>query len=193
MSTTDRRNCTQSEDGSWHSNLGDDRTLYTREDPDTIDHILQTVLDVMKAGGGVVQICVKLGIHTSTYHEWKKKHSDFKAVCEKGQLLSVDSWDTIGLDGLSNKFFNERLYKQLRTNKHYEHYSEHGRPRVNEFSECKTAQELGDAIVKALSEGRLNPDEALKISQTFCNMASLKERTELETRLVELEKHQEKK
>ncbi len=44
MNTTDRNNCTRKEDGSWHSNLGDDRTLYTREDPDTIDHILQTVL-----------------------------------------------------------------------------------------------------------------------------------------------------
>ena len=192
MNTNERNNCIKKEDG-WHSILGNDQIRYNREDPEIINRIHQTVLDVMRAGGGIVQVCVALDINTSTFHTWRKKHADFKAVCEKGELLCVDSWDRIGKDGIDKKFFNDRLYTRIRTNKHYEYFSETGRPRVNEFSECKTAQALGDAIQKALAEGRLNPDEALKISQTFCNMASLKERTELEARLIEIEKHQEKK
>ncbi|KKK80372.1 hypothetical protein LCGC14_2824130, partial [marine sediment metagenome] len=108
-------------------------------------------------------------------------------------LLCVDSWDTIGNDGIDKKFFNDRLYTRIRTNKHYEYFSEKGRPKVNEFSKCETASELGDVIKDALAAGRIDPDEALKISQTFCNMANLKERTELEARLIEVEKHQDKK
>lgn len=173
--------------------LGQDNCLYNEEDPDVIDFIHNTVLRVMKAGGGQTQICVTLEISTQTYFLWKRKHPAFAAVVRKGELLSVDYWDQIGHDNLKEKFFNEKLYKGLRINKHHAHYSEYGRPKINEFTSCTTAQALGDAIQKALAEGRLSPEEALKISQVFCNMASLKERTELEARLVELEKHQEKK
>lgn len=174
------------------SELGDDRTLYKTEDPDVIDYIHRTVLAVMKDGWGIVQVCVVLEIATSTFYYWRKKHPAFEAVYQKGLLTSVDSWDRFGKGGITQKFFNEKLYTRIRANHHYEYYSEYGRPKINEFTKCKTAAELGEAIKNALGEGRLSPDEALKISQTFSNMFSLKERTELEERLVEIEKHMKK-
>lgn len=192
MNTNHTKYCTKKEDG-YYSILGDNRTLYNREDPDVIYYIHSTVLDVMRAGGGIVQICVALEISTQTFHQWKHKHPDFRATYEKGKLLSVDSWDRIGIENIKEKFFNEKLYSRIRVNKHYEYYSEYGRPKINKFGECKSAAELGDALQAALAAGEISPDEALKVSQTCCNMFSLKERTELEARLVELEKHQEKK
>lgn len=174
------------------SALADDKTLYTADDPDVIAYIHETILAIMKDGWGMVQICVCLEISTHTFWRWRKKYPEFEAVYQKGILLQVDAWDRVGVKGLSDRFFNEKLYTRLRANRHYEYYSDHGRPRINEFSDCKTAAELGDVLKNALGEGRLTPDEALKISQAFSITYSLKERTELEARLIEVEKHLEK-
>ncbi len=192
MNANHTKHCTNKEDG-FHSILGDDNTLYNREDPDVIKYIHEMVIDVMKAGGGPTKICVKLEISTQTFYKWKKVHPDFAATIAKGELLQVDFWDDLGLNNVNEKFFNEKLYTRLRVNKHYKYYSEFGRPKINKFTTCKTAAELGDALIECIGKGEISPDEALKISQTCCNMYSLKERTELEERLVELEKHQEKK
>ncbi len=184
--------CTK-KNSEFHSILGDDRTLYNREDPDVMKYVHTTVLDVFRAGGGPTKVCVKLEISIATFYQWKKKYPDFAATVAKGELLQVDFWDNLGLNNIDKKFFNEKLYTRLRVNQHYKYYSEYGRPKINKFTTCKTAAELGDALIECIGKGEISPDEALKISQTCCNMFSLKERTELEERLVELEKHQEKK
>lgn len=192
MNTMHTKHCSKKEDG-FYSILGDDRTLYNREDPDVMKYVHETVLEVMKAGGGQTKICIALSISTATYWRWKKVHPDFAATVAKGELLQVNFWDDLGLNNIDSKFFNEKLYTRLRVNQHYKYYSEFGRPKINKFTTCKTAAELGDALIECIGKGEISPDEALKISQTCCNMFSLKERTELEERLVELEKHQEKK
>ncbi len=192
MNQQHTKHCSKKEDG-FYSILGDNRTLYNREDPDVIYYIHSTVLDVFRAGGGPTKVCVKLEISKQTFYKWKKIHPDFAATVARGELLQVDCWNDIGLNNIKEKFFNEKLYTRLRVNLHYRDYSEFGRPKINKFTKCKTAAELGDVLIEAVGNGEISPDEALKLSQTCCNMYSLKERTELEERLVELEKHQEKK
>ncbi len=172
--------------------LGDDRTIYVTDDLELIQHIHQIVLDTYKRGLGPACICAELGISLSTFQSWRKKHPQFKKVCEMGVTYSVAYWDRLGTTGMQQKNFNERHYKNMTCNKHSEYFCESQRPTLQGLRACKTAHEAGTAVMLCLANGEITPDEALKISQCFTNLANLKEKTELEGRLIELEKKSRK-
>ncbi len=157
-----------------------DESLYKPE----MDEIAYNIL---AQGDGVASVCAALNICAGTYANWLNEYSNFKSACSRGRMLGAEWWEKTGKNHLADKNFNDRLYN-ARVGQLYWREFKTGHVLIPKLAKAKTYTEKGDAIIEALAKGEISPDNALKASQVVMAGATLKEKTELEARLVEIEK-----
>ncbi len=167
---------------------GDDWIKYPPDNQEAIDKIHQRVIDTMKDGHGVAQVCVNLGIAERTFYYWVNQHPKFNEVYQLARTYCRAWWELRLHDNVDNRNFNERAWTRQVHNRFSETYCEGRKVKLKKLRETKSYSEDGQAIKYAIADGELTPDEALKIMQMLVADTNLKERTELEARLVELEK-----
>lgn len=145
-------------------------------------------LDILSDGYGTEEVCWRLKICEDTYYEWRNTHPDFKDATIRGRTYGIAKWNREGKTNVGNKEYNEKMYTRLTTHLYPSRWPQNRHVDLPGLADAKTYTEKGEAVIQALATGGLSPDEALKISQTVMNGATLKEKTELENRLVEVEK-----
>lgn len=61
----------------------------------------EIALNAFKAGKSITSICCMLDISRETYYQWRddKEHPFYK-VAKKGEMLSQQFWEEIGLNGI---------------------------------------------------------------------------------------------
>ncbi len=143
--------------------------------------------NILAQGDGVAAVCAALNICAETYYRWLLEKTEFNNACSRGRMLGKTWWDEKGKANLENRNFNERLHKQQVT-QHYWREERTGHILIPKLAKAKTYTEKGNAIIDALANGEVSPENALKSAQTVMAGATLKEKTELEERLVEIEK-----
>ena len=143
--------------------------------------------DILAQGDGVAAVCAALNIAASTYARWLNEYPDFNSACSRGRMLGKAWWDKKGKKHVGDKNFNDRLYATRVAQLYWREFRT-GHVLIPKLAKAKTYTDKGNAIIEALANGEISPDNALKSAQTVMAGATLKEKTELEERLVEIEK-----
>ena len=143
--------------------------------------------NILAQGDGMASVCAALNITSSTYTAWLNEKPEFKSACSRGRMLGAEWWEKTGKNHLADKDFNDRLYNTRIGQLYWREYKA-GHVLIPKLAKAKTYTAKGDAIIEALANGEITPDNALKCAQTVMAGATLKEKTELEERLVEIEK-----
>ena len=166
---------------------------YHPDNQEEIDKIHQVLIDTMRNGNGVAEVCDKLDIAESTFYCWVNEYPKFSEAYQLARTYCKAWWQRELHDNLNSKHWNERAWRLQVFNRFSESHCEGRRITLKKLREAKGYNDIGEAIKNAMADGEVTPDEAYKISQVIMNDANLKERTVWEDRLVELEKHQAKK
>ena len=153
-----------------------------------VDNIHQVVIDTMRDGHGVAEVCLTLEIVEKTFYNWVNQHPNFSEAYKLARTYCRAWWERKLHDNVASKNFNERAWRLQVHNRFSEIYCEGRKVKIKKLRETKSYSEDGQAIKHAIADGEITPDEAWKIMQMLVADANLKERTELEARLVELEK-----
>ena len=74
----------------------------TKYNPDFKD----TVIDLMKEGASIEEICLELEICKQTFYNWCETHKEFLDSKKKGEDFSKGWWMKNGRINLENKEFN---------------------------------------------------------------------------------------
>lgn len=56
----------------------------------------EQVIKRAKEGWSVTRQCAELGIHRSTWYDWKKAHSDFKEAATMAEVYAQAHWEDVG-------------------------------------------------------------------------------------------------
>lgn len=69
-----------------------------------------TLLELMKEGASMEEICLELDICKQTLYTWFKKHPELLDAKKKGKTFSEGWWKREGRVNLQNKDFNSTLW-----------------------------------------------------------------------------------
>ncbi len=148
----------------------------------------QIAYDVLSDGDGVPEVCKALDIGYNTYHNWAHTYPSFLDAIQRGRMVGAAWWDRKAKEGLDKKNYNERLHLREVVTRYQKEYSIDAKIDLPALIKAKTYTERADIVINALANSEITPEEGLKISQILMNGATLKEKTELEERLIEVEK-----
>ena len=79
----------------------------TKYDPEVV---ITYLLNEMKKGKSIEQICVGLDVNKTTFYSWLKKYEELANAKKRGEELSYDWWLEKGRNNLENKLFNPTLF-----------------------------------------------------------------------------------
>ena len=74
----------------------------TKYDPKFND----VLIELMKEGGSIEEICLELGVCRATVYNWFDQHPEFLDTKKKGEDFSKGWWMREGRKNLKNKDFN---------------------------------------------------------------------------------------
>lgn len=60
----------------------------------------ETIVDLMKDGASIAEVCRELNVAKDTFYNWKKKHPKFSDAIKEGLSLSQGWWEMKGRTGL---------------------------------------------------------------------------------------------
>jgi len=66
----------------------------------------EIVIEEMKIGASIEELCLVVDACTDTINEWRKVHPEFSAAIKKGQSYSEAWWRRTGRTQLENDKFN---------------------------------------------------------------------------------------
>lgn len=68
----------------------------------------QTVIECMRDGRSIIEVCAKVGITRDTFYRWYKEidKKEFKEAVDIGKVLSEAYWDNIGRLGILGQIDN---------------------------------------------------------------------------------------
>lgn len=137
----------------------------------------ELIINLAHEGNSRYEICAELGIAMSTFNLWRTKHPEFSAAVElsdtfyKAWLISQPK-----RLGFSKDFCDKAWLTLMRHNS-----------RLAALGDAKTYQEQHDAVIKAVSEGEILPDDGSKLINSIGARIKIDEATEFEQRLKNLE------
>lgn len=84
--------------------------------------MLPIIIDLMKNGASIVEVCVELGISRETFYDWKNPNSErfnqnFSDTVTRGMELAEAWFEKQGRLNLSNREFNARLFQFISGNR----------------------------------------------------------------------------
>ena len=65
----------------------------------------ETIIDLMKKGASIAEVCLELDVSKDAFYKWKKRHPEFDDAVKRGVALSQGWWEKqgrVGLDGSIN-------------------------------------------------------------------------------------------
>jgi transposase-like protein len=78
----------------------------------------EKILELAEDGKSIIQICVELGIHKDTYHQWVKDHSDFAKAAIEAKHISQRWWEQIGQECASGaRKGDSKIWSMMMKNK----------------------------------------------------------------------------
>lgn len=84
----------------------------TRYTPEVCD----TIVQIMREGRFVAEVCAELGIHKDTFYQWVKKHPEFADSYKLGRVVCEAWWANQGRINLHNDKFNVKIWdRYMRT------------------------------------------------------------------------------
>jgi DNA-binding XRE family transcriptional regulator len=71
-----------------------------------------TVVDLMREGASIAEVCAELGIHKDTFYKWEKdpEKPEFTDSVKTGRVLSEAWWTRAGRENLYESKFNHGLW-----------------------------------------------------------------------------------
>lgn len=138
--------------------------------------------------------CAKHAIGNNTFERWRKRHKLFDRACEvahecarsyfdklrDSHLINEIDLDTKSMTGLNHALFN-RMYN-TRFN-----IPDKRAVRVNGLGKAKTEKDMLKAIMKAVDEGELTPDEAQKLASLIDLSIKVDQNVSQESRIKAIE------
>ncbi len=87
----------------------------------------EVALEKFRAGKSITSVCCALDISRDTYYRWRDdKDHPFYHVAQKGEQISQDRWEDIGMDGVVGNLekFAGSTWQFTMKNRFREHYSD---------------------------------------------------------------------
>lgn len=75
------------------------------------------VINLMKQGYSIEEVCLDLDICCQTHYNWLQTHDEYKSAIEKGEKYSLAWHLKQARENYQNKWFNDRLYNIIMQNK----------------------------------------------------------------------------
>ncbi len=155
------------------------------------------IIEMYSRGKTRSNFCAKHTIGKTTFETWQKKHPLFNAACvaahEKARsyfddlrdshLINEIDLDTKSMTGINHALFN-RMYN-ARFN-----IADKRAVRVKDLARAKDEKAMLKAIMKAVSEGELTPDEAQKLAGLIEVSIKVNENGKLKDRVDAIEEAQ---
>ena len=150
---------------------------YHPDNQEEVAKIHKVLIDTMREGHGIAEVCINLDIAESTFFNWINEHPKFSEAYKLARTFCRGWWERTLRDNVNNKNFNDRAWRLQVHNRFPATHCEGRRITLKKLREAKGYNDIGEAIKNAMADGEVTPDEALKISQGIMNDANLKERT----------------
>ncbi len=145
----------------------------------------EIVLDLMKDGALINECAAEIGVDADTVRRWRRTHPEFNEVFSLARTCAQAWWEKKARKNLDNPKFNTILWSINMRNSFG--YAEHRRIALPDLLNAKSHVQRCDVVIKALMNGDVSAEEALKISKTFVEMARVEEVTELKAIIEKLE------
>lgn len=78
----------------------------------------EQVIDLMRDGLAIEEVCAEMGIWKDTFYNWVKKHDEFSDAYKRGLELSKAWWLKQGRSSLTDGKFNSTLWYMNMKNRH---------------------------------------------------------------------------
>lgn len=142
------------------------------------------VIEMMREGKPMVAVCAAIGISKPTFYEWLANYPAFRSAYKFGKSLSEAYWWDKAENALHEKDFNFNGLKFIMANRFGTGNTRKVRADwletkdlIGSFKRLATAHDEGDVSLEELQVG----------AKVLLDLASIKEREELEKRLEALE------
>ena len=147
------------------------------------------IIEMFSEGKTAAQFCAKHTIASDTYAKWRKRHKLFDRACvaahekarafydELRQRYLVQEYEGASINwGLFNRMYNARF-----------NIPDKRQVTIKALGKAKDERAMLQAIMKAISDGELTPDEAQKLASLIDVSLLVKQTVELEERLSRIE------
>lgn len=155
------------------------------------------IINMFAQGKTRSQFCANHTISNNTFETWRKRHPLFDRACEVAHeaarsyydnlrdsyLINEIDLDTKSMTGLNHALFN-RMYN-ARFN-----IPDKRAVSVKGLGKAKTEKDMLKAIMKAIAEGELTPDEAQKLASLIDLSIKVDQNIEQEKRITAIENAQ---
>lgn len=135
------------------------------------------VIKLSQEGKSRYEICAALGIAMSTFTKWRDEYQEFSVAVERGDTF-YKSWlmSRPAAYQFSAKFNDKAWQTLMRFN-----------CRLTALQKAKTYQEQHDAVLTAVADGEMLPDDGSKLISSIGARIKIDEATEVKDRLAALE------
>lgn len=161
------------------------------------DSMCLEIIKMFSQGKTRSNFCANHTISNNTFETWRKRHTLFDRACEvahdaarsyfddlrDSHLINEIDLDTKSMTGLNHALFN-RMYN-ARFN-----IPDKRAVKVNGLGKAKDEKSMLKAIMKAVSEGELTPDEAQKLAGLIEVSIKVNENGKLKDRVDAIEEAQ---
>lgn len=162
------------------------------------DSMCLEIINMFSKGNTRSQFCAKHTISNNTFETWRKRHALFDRACEVAHEAArsyfdnlrdehlISEWDleSKSMTGLNHALFN-RMYN-ARFN-----IPDKRTVRVKGLEKAKDEKAMLKAIMKAISEGELTPDEAQKLASLIDLSIKVDQNISQESRIKAIEEAQQ--
>lgn len=139
-------------------------------------------ISFMSLGKTQAQYYSKIDICEQTFFNWIGIYPEFSEAHRIGKIKAQAWWDDYFDINLDSPEFNVAAFK-IR----YERQFGKAKIYLPELSDAETYSSKSDAVINAISNGSLSPDDGIKLSHVIANLAKVEEITDLKKRVDEIE------
>ncbi len=152
------------------------------------------IINMFSEGKTRSQFCARHTISNNTFEAWRKKHKLFDRACEAAHeearayfdnlrdshLINEIDLETKSMTGLNHALFNRMYHARFSI-------PDKRTVKVKGLGKAKNEKEMLTAIMKAIDEGELTPDEAQKLASLIDISIKIDQNVTQENRLKAVE------
>jgi len=148
---------------------------------------IPALLEIFRNGGDIAQFCAKFNMSRTTYYDWKNNFPDFEEAIHQAREMARAWWEKQGRDNLCNPQFNTNAWRLMMRNRF--DMTDTRCVSVPKMSVAKTRGGQHKLLSKAVEQGELTPDEALKLANFVAVGSKIDQVDDFEARLKAIEEN----
>jgi len=151
-------------------------SMGTRDDNYKPEVMLPYMLKVFSEGHDIAAFCSHFGMCRDTFFSWLKRFPDFAQCYKDAKEKSRIWWEIKGMEGLNNPHFNQNVWRLMMRNRF-----DMADTRIVPvpFRANNSPKQNFNVLNKEIAEGRVTPDEAIKLANYICSGLKVEEASKM--------------